>query len=263
MNSKTAVGALGPISWLFTCRVKRFISINYLLLTFLLLTCQVVRGETVRGFTEESSKKGFYPVWQNGDPLPKINLVDKRTGSSTIQKSAVVLIHGWNPDGVQNALAYSAGWQYFSNELEKQLDSYDPNKKWSIVNFNWSRAASTGQWSPSFYAPVTAATNADRIGYDYARALQSANPDLRQVQFIAHSAGSWLARSAIQELTAFNPLVVCQLTLLDPYVPLKDVVSDTIVSNTSLSVSAMEAITLNERVWSAQNFYSGSVNLCL
>ena len=64
----------------------------------------------------------------------------------------------------------------------------------------------------------TAAFNADAHGVHLAGQADQLAPNLREVQFIAHSAGSWAARAAAQRLLQLNPYVVVQVTLLDPFV---------------------------------------------
>lgn len=195
------------------------------------------------------------------------DLVDQRNpGAATNglkdKEKAVVLIHGWNPGEVVNPLE-TGEWKYLSGNLQAKLN--ETSKDWAIVNFNWARSAATGGTASLFLSgskllhnpPIKASENAQRIGYTYARKLAAGCPKLRRVHFIAHSAGTWLARSAMLELMRLNPMVVCELTLLDPYVPgrlegMNNPLNAGLEGITDPAVSGY-------RVWWVQNLYSKDI----
>ena len=137
-------------------------------------------------------------------------------------KKAIVLIHGWTAQEV-SALpigydAYQVGdaWFYLYNILKQKLAGSD----WSLVAYHWEKDASTGGGVISAYQNATnAAINSAVHGQYLASLLDGMAPNLREVQFIAHSAGSWAAREAMRLLLQKNPYVVAQLTILDPFIP--------------------------------------------
>jgi Cadherin-like beta sandwich domain/Putative Ig domain len=221
----------------------------------------------VRGISEDASQMPSNPrYWQYDDELPPINLVDERNPSAgnkslDLKEKAVVLIHGWNPESVSDRLKWAVEWQLLSAQLKHKLTEVDPGNEWAIVHFNWSKAAATGPVASlrttdqGFKAAQKAAINADRFGATYARKLNEICPDIRRVHFIAHSAGSWLARSAIIELTKLNPLVICQLTLLDPFIPGR-VLGESANYNSAKFEELTNPEIFNYRIWDAQNIYA-------
>jgi sugar lactone lactonase YvrE len=142
------------------------------------------------------------------------------SGSAT---KCIVLIHGWNPSGASNCYDVNNGYEFFN--LITNLKLGLKNTDWNLVAYHWEADANTGPigcivngvWPTT--APNQAATNAELHGAHLATQLNTLAPNLREVHFIAHSAGSWAARMAIQQLLQINPYVVVQMTLLDPYVP--------------------------------------------
>lgn len=170
------------------------------------------------------------------------------------REKAVILIHGWNPDAVENPLTWGARWQILSKSLVSCLNERDFSKQWSVFHCNWGKESATGSinilFQDTYNNATMAANNSIPQGIDYAHNLNKQCPNLRRVQFIAHSAGSWLAKSAAEELIRVNPLVICQITLLDPYIP------DTgLVITHMLTKMNMERLGENQRVWNAQNIY--------
>jgi tRNA threonylcarbamoyladenosine modification (KEOPS) complex Pcc1 subunit len=202
------------------------------------------------------------------DLVDDYDLVDQRNPSAGVdglkeKEKAVILIHGWNPEEEVNPLR-SGDWHYLLGQLQTKLDR--TSNDWAVVNFNWARSAATGRISgiltsairKSVSPPVVASVNANSIGYSYARSLASSCPKLRRVHFIAHSAGTWLARSAMLELIKINPMVVCELTLLDPFVAGRLEGVDNPYTNARLEELTDPAIS-GYRVWWAQNLYSKDI----
>jgi hypothetical protein len=185
-------------------------------------------------------------------------LVDQRNPGAGInglksKEKAVVLIHGWNPEEKVNPLE-EGEWEYLSGHLQAKLDR--TSKDWAIVNFNWALSAATGSKLNFGKGASMAVINANNVGPSYARVFNVRCPEIRRVHFIAHSAGAWLARSAIIELVRLNPLVICELTLLDPAVPGRS----SLVEN--YRPALLEEMTDPDfgRVWWAQNLYSDDVS---
>ncbi len=151
-------------------------------------------------------------------------LTDERTGQSISASTTkcIILIHGWNPSGAANCYDINNGFEWFNliNNLKLQLNG----SNWGLVTYHWETDAATGNiwnslWNFDIVPASTAAFNADAHGVHLAGQLNQLCPNLREVQFIAHSAGAWAARSAAQRLLQLNPYVVVQITLLDPFVP--------------------------------------------
>lgn len=216
----------------------------------------------MRGVSEDASQVPSNPrYWRFDDELPPINLVDERNpllenSGLEDKKKAVILIHGWNPDAVEDPLKWGVEWRLLSEQLESKLDEADFKREWAIIHFNWSKAAATGPKINPTTAEM-AAYNGNRFGYDYAKELNTSCPDLRRVHFIAHSAGTWLARRAIIELMRLNPMVVCELTLLDPFVPSR---TGYILNQTSQEIELLANIpNSNNRLWKIQNIWAKDI----
>lgn len=203
-------------------------------------------------------------TWGPGDNLPSIPIADARLSNGggrtdwlKTRENAVILVHGANPEGAANPFSSTSEWRLLSASLIDQLNRSDLNVKWAVFPCNWAQAAATGiviNYVNSPGAATRAAKNARKCGVDYGRSLNQACPNLRRVQFIAHSAGSWLARDAIEQLLTINPHVVCQLTLLDAYVP-GNLPRSLAGWDGDLSQAKLQDIAQYERVWNAQNIY--------
>lgn len=239
-----------------------------LLCVFLGISLCQLSVAAVRGISPDGSQATSY-IWQFSDGFPSIEIKDERNlalGAEGMRRKqkAVVLIHGWNPESVPDRLKWSVEWQLLSAQLKHKLSAIDSGQNWAIINCNWSKAAATGRivtLDPrdrmALPAALQAAKNADKIGFSYAENLNEICPDLRRVHFIAHSAGSWLARSAIIELMRLNPMVVCELTLLDPFIPSR------VGASIALGEQEIEVLTnpenTNYRVWKCQNIYAKDI----
>lgn len=150
-------------------------------------------------------------------------LNDELTGQpiSALTTKCAILIHGWNPDNDPNCYA-GFEWANLLSNLGLRLGATD----WGIVAYDWHTDAATGsEWNllvTDFFdlaVASTAAFNAQTHGLHLATQLNQLSPNLREVHFIAHSAGSWAARQATERLLQLNPYVVVQITLLDPFIP--------------------------------------------
>lgn len=239
--------------------IAYFIALNFLCF------CHKSSAVEIRGVVENPAEKNQIQEWIPGSNPPSFEFLNTRLPKlppglelpdalGTCEK-AVILVHGWNPDRVANPIAHGAAWRLLSSNLIQHLNATRSSNDWAVINCNWAQFAATGQiYDSNFRAASTAAVNANQIGFDYARALNARCPKLRRVHFMAHSAGSWLARSAINGLLAINPLVVCQLTLLDPFIPSN--LSVSAYGVTTLSQNSMEDMGSNGRVWAAENIYS-------
>lgn len=127
----------------------------------------------------------------------------------------VVLIHGWNPS-TKPQDAYGRGeWKMF---CDAWLISHVLYNDWEMVLYDWRKDASTGAF-PKAHKGTAAAEAAYLHGWFLAEEIKRRYPKLKQIQFIAHSAGSWAARSAALGLKNCSGLSL-QVTLLDAYVPI-------------------------------------------
>ena len=182
---------------------------------------------------------------------------------TTDAKKVVVVIHGWtNKDSAPAGYnSYNDGdsLYYLVNVLKLKLQGSD----WNLVTYHWEKDASTGDiWSLSLsnffgYTPaMIAAANASGHGSNLGSMLNGVAPNLREVHFIAHSAGSWVARKAIEYMLQANPYLVVQMTLLDPFIPDEAVGFG---NTTGLSKSLMsDAAHLNgqDRIHRLENYYA-------
>ncbi len=142
----------------------------------------------------------------------------------------VVVIHGWNPTAAANpfgtpascSLTDGLGRAYSNLALRlvraTSPEAFPPSSRnqtaalagWRVARFFWPLEASTGQlgWNESREHAVALGTS---LGI-----LLSERPELKFVHFIAHSAGSWVARSAARQLP--RERIHSQITALDPFV---------------------------------------------
>ena len=165
-------------------------------------------------------------------------------------RKLIILIHGWNPDGDKDPFEKEP-WKSVSDNIQSWL-SENPSD-WRLIHYNWARDADTGP----IYLPNPAKTleyiqdktyndkyqNQEPLGIDtwptqngteaaeashahgqnLGELLYSKCPNLQKVQFIAHSAGTWCARTAAFTIAdQFNQMgktIHYQVTLLDPYIP--------------------------------------------
>ncbi len=177
-------------------------------------------------------------------------------------RKAVILIHGWNPPGLfsdtpKEDKFSDDEWFYLMNALKLELAGTD----WKVVPYHWEKDAATGGIlefdgisNEGAANAVEAAANAFLHGQNLGGELNEKAQNLRFVHFIAHSAGSWVAREAAKRLLQLNPYVVVQITLLDPFIP------DAITGNTpqlsKTSMNEIVSVSGNQRIVSLENYFS-------
>ena len=228
MHSKSDTLALFP---------KRAIHLAFFLLFVAGILCPV-RAQLAYGFLSNDQISGVAP--------------------STNDRSAVVLIHGWNPDGIFEVPdKYADGdWPQLVNALRNRLTSTE----WKLFLYHWETDADTGPLfdvdigENGFYNARTAANNAFFNGDHLAYLLNGLCPDLRKVVFVAHSAGSWAAYRAADKLLKANPYLIVSIVLLDPFIP---GVSTSVVTalNTTL-MSQLSSHTSADRIYRLENYYA-------
>ena len=189
-------------------------------------------------------------------PTNLINELGGHSISATTTK-CVILIHGWNPDANPNCYS-GPEWSSLLTNLKARLNG----SGWGVVAYDWHEDAATGSvWNfllTDFFdlaVASTAAFNAQTHGFHLASQLNQLSPNLREVHFIAHSAGSWAASSAAQQLLQLNPYVVVQVTLLDPFVP----DPSGLLYGGDFSDSAMngmQSFSGNDRIQRLENYYA-------
>ena len=173
--------------------------------------------------------------------------LDRKHISNTATK-LVIVVHGWNTAPKTDPFAYdpkAPGWSLLLENMSNQIKSranYAPG--WDLYAYQWGQDSYTGGLGAMFGAITDISTNASggvgvgeengtqaaEIGYQHGLVLGklirdhcTANLiDLEKVHFIAHSAGTWVARSASLYLNATREAGTTldqQITLLDPYMP--------------------------------------------
>lgn len=162
----------------------------------------------------------------------------------------VIVLHGWDRKNSSDPYAkdqFAILLENLHSQIRGQLS--DPNTlepispdkhkmdQWDLYAYNWAADAITGgalllPEDPHAVGGVGTAiengTQAAEIGYQHGLQLGKLLRDrfkdrqLEKVHFIAHSAGTWVARSASLYLSATQPEeseLQQQITLLDPYNP--------------------------------------------
>ncbi|MEQ2006777.1 MAG: CARDB domain-containing protein [Limisphaerales bacterium] len=186
-------------------------------------------------------------------------LEEIRVDEST--KKAVILIHGWNggPFGVGSKDQYLDDFFDLGNLLSAQMRGSGRGLDWKLIRYHWEADSDTGKIftnNEGGFGKVNAtqaAENAHQHGQHLGELLHLTCPSLEKVHFIAHSAGSWAARAAARHLLKFNPKVVVQVTLLDPFIP------GAAGQNSLLTRQRMESMKDfdgNERFFRLENYYS-------
>lgn len=187
--------------------------------------------------------------WDNGLP-------DWRNRSRRLDPNAkklVVVLHGWNrtadadpyaQDGDPEKGGFAAllwGIDKRMTEATDELSSYglvDVNP-WDLYAYEWAGDALTGNVTGNALGLPLASDShgsggvgvgqengkqAAEIAYQHGlvlgKLLSQKYPDLEKIHLIAHSAGTWAARSASLYLKSRGPAgLVQQVTLLDPFNP--------------------------------------------
>jgi hypothetical protein len=187
-------------------------------------------------------------------------LTDEQTGQpiSATTTKCIILIHGWNPSGANDCYDFDHGFEFYNliSNLKLELKT----SGFAIVAYDWHLDADTGAiWDNlflnfDFVPPTQAAANAALHGVHMATQINGLAPRLREVHFIAHSAGSWTAINAAQLLLQLNPYVVVQITLLDPFIPYPSGIFDPNFSDSA--VEQAQFFTGNDRIQRLENYYA-------
>ena len=152
-------------------------------------------------------------------------------------RKIVVMVHGWNSGSlIDQYTDEDSAWPALSHELKSALDG----SEWKLYRYHWGADADTGPSFPSPFAFIHG-TRAAEIGHQHGQhlgeLLKGIAPNVEKVHFIAHSAGSWVARAAVKYMASKNPDLKFQVTLLDPFIP-----GSVNVSSSSLDSTAMQQL---------------------
>lgn len=140
-------------------------------------------------------------------------LFEGNTPNSEDVKKLVLLIHGWNPSDLEDPFA-GGGFGIMREVWKANANVY---QEWNLAHYNWHTDAATVSFGLA-HSGTQAAEAAYLHGWYLANEITRQFPNIREVQFIAHSAGAWVARSAALGMKNKAGLLL-QVTLLDPYMP--------------------------------------------
>lgn len=181
-------------------------------------------------------------------------------------KKIFLLIHGWNGSdsynvspGINDDLGY---WYALPSKL-RLLES-----DWEILGYDWKMDADTGGklfgrggklFSEAGYTNASEAAEAAFLhGWYLGDQIESRFGDsLERIHIIAHSAGTWCARSLVNCLTRKSRFkdTNLQLTLLDPFVPGNPTAISNDLTDSVLTTSAIEDIALWSEMHSGADVY--------
>jgi hypothetical protein len=173
-------------------------------------------------------------------------------GGNVLSSSAtklVILIHGWNPNS--NADPYS-GAEF--TDLYTNITSIVNGTDWTVFRYDWAVDADTGGIQTSATDSTEAAEHGHQHGQHLGDLLNDYCPNLTNVHFIAHSAGSWVARGAVRNLLDANPNITVGVTLLDPYMPNEIWFNDSSLGEPLMSL--LDEVPQSNRIYKLENYYS-------
>lgn len=174
-------------------------------------------------------------------------------------RKVVVVIHGWNSDAALDPFAGDEFARLIAG-LRKEL----PKQGWRLVLYRWEADAATGGLAGKLWVNGSEAAEAAHLhGLHLGDWLRVRCPNLERVQFIAHSAGTWAARSAARYLSnratsAGGVPIQMQVTLLDPFIPGEAQLSGRL---TALVAGEAGAIAEFAGVNLAENYYSNDAEV--
>lgn len=176
---------------------------------------------------------------------------------------AVVLIHGWctQPPSNPPTNGYSGFWLQLEQSLRRGLGPYGAQ----LMEYHWEQDASTG--APNVVACLSGNPSATLQAVNYASAaasqaydngdrlanqLAAYSPNLKDVTFIAHSAGAWAAFKAARTVLNVLPCARVQVVLLDPFIPGVCSATNSLLTTALMSTLAGEH---SERIYKLENYY--------
>ena len=139
-------------------------------------------------------------------------------------KKLIILVHGWNRTQEDNPYL----GEVFLKLAQGMQMNIQGNAEWTLLGYDWSKDATTG--GNVFGEEITfnvseAGSRAAAMGYlhgmalgDYLKSVSGTGNAVSKIQFVAHSAGSWVVYGAMQKLMQLGGNAPrTQITLLDPY----------------------------------------------
>lgn len=175
----------------------------------------------------------------------------------------IVFIHGWNSGWADDMYSTQEWTDLYENWKDKLSENH---LDWNIIRYDWHVDAATGGLLFSAKSgdeakvdgqTIRNATEAAEISHMHGQHLGELLlylfPSLEKVHFLAHSAGSWAARTAARQLLLTSNVEV-QVTLLDPFMPYEGGSDDT-----SLGKSIMDKLDSfggNGHLYRLDNYYS-------
>jgi len=204
------------------------------------------------GWDQPSSKVRLYKRFLFPSKLDyeEAGDIDFELDRKTISKSAkklVVVVHGWNTK--QDVDPFESGsWPVLLNNLNREIEGKSGYaQSWDLYAYRWGRDSYTGGLGNMLGAIENGTHSSGGVGVGQENGTQAAeiayqhglvlgklivehclnnNIQLEKVHFIAHSAGTWVARSAslylkneIERIRQASGVLTQQITLLDPYKP--------------------------------------------
>ncbi len=179
-----------------------------------------------------------------------------------VRKKLIVFVHGWNR-WASDAPYSSTEWSsLYSNWLAVLREN---NLDWDVVRYDWHTDAATGGVifnkaagstkidSTGIFNATEAAEISHMHGQHLGELLFYLFPNLEKVHFLAHSAGSWAARTAARHLLLQSNADV-QITLLDPFMPKEGGSDDSSLGKNVMN--KLDSIGTAEHLLQLENYFS-------
>lgn len=181
-------------------------------------------------------------------------VTDRNLDAST--RKLIVLFHGWNPDPVP--VMYDGDY----GELADNIASQIAGTEWRMMKYRWEADADTGAINLSSAINGTeAAEISHQHGWHLGALLNQVCPNLESIHVIAHSAGTWAARSTVRYLLARNASIRVQFTLLDPFMPNAiPLITSTLGEPV---MSQLDAVEGHGRIYRLENYYASGADVAL
>lgn len=202
----------------------------------------------------------------------------EQRGGNTLPSNTekvVIMIHGWQPQGVtggndSDAYDDDSALDRLATLIDDELDAAQP-ADWKIVPYHWEKDADTREGLDATLVAVPTQTaeiaryHCYHLGERLLGITGGANGKLRSVHVIAHSAGSWAARSVAKYLLRAhkdgltNSELKVQVTLLDPFIPEVAVGVNSVLSTAEMSQINDFYGATSETLFRLENYYSAAV----
>jgi hypothetical protein len=178
------------------------------------------------------------------------------------KKNLIVLVHGWNPDSKYDM--YDGNFARIKDAAIAEIRNNGAEDDWGVVQYHWERDADTGTILTgnvigntfAFTNATEAAEIANLHGRHVAELLLAASPEVEKVHFIAHSAGSWVARSGAYGLLLGREKVSTQVTLLDPFIPGANGLIGSLLQPTTMSSLNTVGQLYGDRIYRLENYFA-------